>query len=61
MSSMRACIFHGVNDIRVEDAKPEAGPGEAVIRITLTTICGTLEIGHMGNVAMAVSRAIIAR
>src|SRR3974390_2020395 len=42
MTSMRACVFHGANDIRVEDVpKPTAGPGEAIIRITLTTICGT--------------------
>lgn len=39
---MRAAVFHGVNDIRVEDVeRPRAGVGEAVIRITLTTICGT--------------------
>jgi threonine dehydrogenase-like Zn-dependent dehydrogenase len=39
---MKANVFHGVNDIRVEDVpRPRAGPGEAVIRITLTTICGT--------------------
>jgi threonine dehydrogenase-like Zn-dependent dehydrogenase len=39
---MRAAVFHGVNDIRVEDVpRPHPGPGEAVIRITLTTICGT--------------------
>ncbi|HET9533066.1 MAG TPA: alcohol dehydrogenase catalytic domain-containing protein [Blastocatellia bacterium] len=39
---MRATVFHGVNDIRVEEVeRPRAGPGEAVIRVTLTTICGT--------------------
>src|SRR6202140_2612835 len=39
---MRAIVFHGVNDIRVEEVeRPRAGVGEAVIRITLTTICGT--------------------
>jgi threonine dehydrogenase-like Zn-dependent dehydrogenase len=39
---MRANVFHGVNDIRVDKVeKPVAGPGEAVIRVTLTTICGT--------------------
>ena len=42
METMRANVFHGVNDIRIEEvAKPRAGNGEAVIRITLTTICGT--------------------
>ena len=41
-SKMRANVFHGVNDIRVEEVqRPRAGPGEAVIRVTLTTICGT--------------------
>ncbi len=39
---MRANVFHGVNDIRVEEVeRPRAGVGEAVIRVTLTTICGT--------------------
>lgn len=39
---MRAAVFHNVNDIRVEEVpRPHAGPGEAVIRITMTTICGT--------------------
>ncbi|HET9416863.1 MAG TPA: zinc-binding dehydrogenase [Candidatus Limnocylindria bacterium] len=39
---MRAAVFHAPNDLRVERVpRPHAGPGEAVIRITLTTICGT--------------------
>lgn len=39
---MRANVFRGTNDIRVEEVpRPHAGVGEAVIRITLTTICGT--------------------
>jgi threonine dehydrogenase-like Zn-dependent dehydrogenase len=39
---MRATVFHGAGDIRVEEVPtPHAGVGEAVIRITLTTICGT--------------------
>jgi alcohol dehydrogenase len=39
---MKATVFHGAGDIRVEEvARPHAGVGEAVIRITLTTICGT--------------------
>src|SRR5216117_2037461 len=42
MEKMRATVFRGVNDIRVEEvARPRAGVGEAVIRVTLTTICGT--------------------
>ena len=40
--TMRATVFHGPNDIRVERVpRPHAGPGQAVVRITLTTICGT--------------------
>lgn len=39
---MKAVVFHGVNDIRVEEVpKPRPKAGEAVIRITATTICGT--------------------
>src|SRR6187399_692160 len=42
MTTMKATVFHGANDIRVEEvARPYAGVGEAVIRVTLTTICGT--------------------
>ncbi len=40
--TMKANVFHGVNDIRIEEVeRPHPGPGQAVIRITLTTICGT--------------------
>src|SRR5262245_31166208 len=39
---MKANVFHGKNKIRIEDVeKPRAGAGEAIIRVTLTTICGT--------------------
>jgi 2-desacetyl-2-hydroxyethyl bacteriochlorophyllide A dehydrogenase len=42
MKTMKANVFHGVNDIRIENVeKPRAGAGQAVIRITLTAICGT--------------------
>src|SRR5512132_3100740 len=42
MATMRATVFHGPNDIRVESVpRPRAGAGEAVVRITTTTICGT--------------------
>jgi threonine dehydrogenase-like Zn-dependent dehydrogenase len=42
MAKMRATVFHGPNDIRVEEVeRPRPGPGEAVLRVTLTTICGT--------------------
>jgi alcohol dehydrogenase len=40
--TMRATVFHGLNDIRIESVpKPRAGVGEAVVRVTTTTICGT--------------------
>jgi len=42
MQTMKATVFHGPNDIRLEELpRPRGGTGEAVIRITLTTICGT--------------------
>ena len=42
MEKMKALVFHGVSDIRIDEVpRPRAGVGEAVIRITLTTICGT--------------------
>jgi len=42
MERMRATVFHGKDQIRVEEVeRPRAGVGEAVIRVTLTTICGT--------------------
>src|SRR6201988_2321822 len=40
--TMRALVFRGPNQIGIEHvAIPRPGPGEAVIRVTLTTICGT--------------------
>ncbi len=40
--TMRAAVFHAPNDIRVDVVpRPTPGPGEAVVRVTLTTICGT--------------------
>jgi alcohol dehydrogenase len=42
IQTMRAAVFLGPGDIRVERVpRPRPGPGEAVIRVTLTTICGT--------------------
>ena len=42
MEKMRACVFHGKDKIRVEEVeRPRVGFGEVVIRVTLTTICGT--------------------
>jgi alcohol dehydrogenase len=42
MEKMKANVFRGVNDFRIEEVeRPRAGVGEAVICVTLTTICGT--------------------
>jgi len=39
---MRAAVFRGAGAIRLEEKPvPIARPGEAVLRVTLTTICGT--------------------
>lgn len=39
---MRANVLGGVNKFGIEDVKkPRAQVGEAVVRVTLTTICGT--------------------
>jgi threonine dehydrogenase-like Zn-dependent dehydrogenase len=39
---MRATVLHSPHHIAIEEvSRPRAGVGEAVIRITLTTICGT--------------------
>jgi len=40
--TMKALIFKGPNNIHLEEREiPRPGHGEAVIRVTLTTICGT--------------------
>jgi alcohol dehydrogenase len=39
---MKANVFRGKNQFGIEEVeRPRAGAGEAVIRVTLTTICGT--------------------
>jgi threonine dehydrogenase-like Zn-dependent dehydrogenase len=39
---MRAAVFRAPGDIHIQEVpRPHPGPGEAVIRVTLTTICGT--------------------
>lgn len=40
---MKAVVFHGVGDIRLEDVpEPEIqDPGDAIVRITASAICGT--------------------
>jgi len=41
-TTMKALVFRGPNQIAIEHVPiPRPGPGEAVIRVTLTTICGT--------------------
>jgi alcohol dehydrogenase len=42
MAKMRAAVFVGKGKIELREVdRPEPGPGEALIRMTLTTICGT--------------------
>ena len=42
MRTMRANVFQGINQFGIREVeRPQAGQGEAVIRVTLTTICGT--------------------
>jgi threonine dehydrogenase-like Zn-dependent dehydrogenase len=42
MTTMKAVVFRGKGQIGIEEVpKPVPGPGEAVIRVTATTICGT--------------------
>jgi alcohol dehydrogenase len=42
MRTMKAAVFEQKNRIAIREVpKPVPGPGEAVIRVTLTTICGT--------------------
>lgn len=42
MQMMRANVFHGPDNIALEEVpRPSTAAGEALIKITLTTICGT--------------------
>jgi alcohol dehydrogenase len=42
MATMRAAVFQGRNKIGIREVPmPEPGPGQALLRVTLTTICGT--------------------
>ena len=39
---MKANVFRGIGDFGIEEVeRPRAGAGEAIVRVTLTTICGT--------------------
>ena len=50
-STMRAAVYRGINDIRVEDVPvPTIGPGEVLVRIHSCGICGTdLKKIHTGS------------
>src|SRR6476469_5074390 len=40
--TMRAAVFHGREQITLDEHPvPECGPNDAIVRVTLTTICGT--------------------
>ncbi len=42
MTTMKAAVFVGKGEIKIREVpRPEPGPGEALVRVTLTTICGT--------------------
>jgi alcohol dehydrogenase len=42
MGTMRAAVFEKKDKISIREVpKPVPGPGEALVRVTLTTICGT--------------------
>ncbi|MEO8699463.1 MAG: alcohol dehydrogenase catalytic domain-containing protein [Kofleriaceae bacterium] len=42
MSTMKAAVFVGKGQIKLREVpRPEPRPGEALIKVTLTTICGT--------------------
>ena len=42
MATMRAAVFQGKGKIGIREVpRPEPGVGEALIEVTLTTICGT--------------------
>ncbi|MGB7190755.1 MAG: zinc-dependent dehydrogenase [Acidobacteriaceae bacterium] len=50
-TEMRAAVYHGINDVRVETIPvPEVGPGEVLIRVAACGICGTdLKKIHTGS------------
>ena len=50
-ATMRAVVYHGVNDMRVETVPvPRIGPGELLVKIATCGICGTdLKKIHFGS------------
>ncbi len=47
---MKVAVLHGSGDLRLEEApRPEAGPGDMVVKVEAAGICGTdLHFRHMG-------------
>ena len=42
LSRMKANVFRAANEFGIQEVeRPRAGAGEAIVRVTLTTICGT--------------------
>lgn len=42
MTTMRAAVYHGARDIRVEEMKkPQPGPGELLLEVHAAGVCGT--------------------
>ena len=40
--TMQAAVLHGKEDLRIDEvARPEAGPGELVVRVAAALTCGT--------------------
>jgi L-iditol 2-dehydrogenase len=50
-ATMRAVVYHGINDMRVETVPvPQIDPGELLVKIATCGICGTdLKKIHMGS------------
>src|SRR5487761_2229064 len=50
-STMRAAVYRGINDVRVENVPvPEIGAGEVLVKIHSCGVCGTdLKKIHMGS------------
>jgi len=39
---MKAAIFHGIRDVRLEEVEvPKIGPGEVLVRVRAALTCGT--------------------
>jgi threonine dehydrogenase-like Zn-dependent dehydrogenase len=59
METMKAVVFKGTGRLAVEEVPlPAAGPGQAVIRITTTTICGTDVHIVRGEYPVAIGRIL---